>query len=181
VYDAADGYVLMYGGTNNTPYPSDASWTYLNGAWAVTGLYTSPPTLSEGGMAYDSADGYVVLFGVNGNDGVMETWTFLAGTWTNLTGGVGSAPGGRVLFVMVDDTYDGYVLLFGGTNLSTDNGMTDTWSFSAGTWTKLNPTLHPTVRTDESGAYDPTTGTVVVFGGLAANGSAPIGTGVWQY
>jgi hypothetical protein len=181
VYDAADGFVLMYGGENNTLFISSATWTYLNGAWLQTGLFPYPPSLSRPGMAYDSADGYVVLFGYNGGDGQMETWTFLGGNWTNDTSRQGTVPGDRYGQVMIDDTYDGYVVLFGGANTTTGNPTKDTWSYSGGVWTKLNPLVTPGLRTGESSAYDPALNGVILYGGANAAFTGMVGNGVWTY
>jgi hypothetical protein len=181
-YDAADGYVLMYGGSNNTLYLSEATWAYLNGAWVQVGFSGAfPPALTEGGMVYDSADGYVLLFGYNGGDGRMETWTYVGGNWTNHTGSPRTVPGDRFEVVMVNDPYDGYVLLFGGLNTTTGNPTKDTWSYSGGVWTLLNPAITPGLRSGESAAYSPALNSVLLFGGLNSGQTGPIGTGVWLY
>jgi hypothetical protein len=56
VYDATDGYLLLFGSHQNT-------WNFSNGHWArlQPGIY--PRGRIQFGMTFDGVDGYVVLFG----------------------------------------------------------------------------------------------------------------------
>jgi hypothetical protein len=88
----------------------------------------------------------------------------------------GSVLGELTGFQMAYDSEDGYVLLFGGcfgTPFPALNGCAnpsnETWSFSNGTWSQLQPTDSPPGRYFAMMADDPTAGYVVLFGG--ANGS----------
>jgi len=80
---------------------------------------------------------------------------------------------------MAYDAHDGYVVEFGGvTAAATDLGQT--WIFSAGKWTSLNPPIPPAARQGECLAYDPALSSIVLFGGLARG----IGTFVddtWEF
>ncbi|MCI4330554.1 MAG: hypothetical protein L3K19_01740 [Thermoplasmata archaeon] len=115
-------------------------------------------------MAYDAKDGYVVLFGGGGATKMLsDTWTYKAGTWTKLA--PTTHPSARFTQAMVYDAADGYVLLFGG---NTNNGATlfgDTWTFSAGVWTKLHTSVAPSPRYGMSMAFDAKDHYVVLFGG----------------
>jgi hypothetical protein len=60
------------------------------------------------------------------------------------------------------------VLLFGGEGMISGGeygGLSDTWSWNGITWTKLSPPASPGGSDDDSMAYDPATGTVLLFSG----------------
>ena len=81
-----------------------------------------------------------------------------------------SAPGPLEWPAMAYDVHDSYVLMFGGYGASTSTGVpiaqNVTWSFAAGTWTKITTNRSPPVRYDAMLAFDPSLGSVVLFGGL---------------
>jgi hypothetical protein len=132
-YDAADGYLVMFGGcTTSDVVSTQDTLTYHNYTWTLLSPSTKPPGRTYTGIAYDPADGYVVMFGgVNEatNTGLDDTWEFLNGTWTDLTTGLTTAPSTRGLEMMTYDATDGYLLLFGGQNPSTTTYFNDTWAF----------------------------------------------------
>ena len=76
-YDAADKYVLLFGGGNNTQNFGD-TWTYAGGTWTnlTAKIGGSPHPLSDGAMAYSSALGRAVLFGGAGSTSkpTNQTW-----------------------------------------------------------------------------------------------------------
>ncbi len=95
VYDAEDGYVVLFGGSFlnltsfHTTYYND-TWALENGKWVNLTAAGPAPSPREGfEMAYDAEDGYVVLFGGHpgkGPNALNDTWTFSSGIWTNITG-----------------------------------------------------------------------------------------------
>jgi hypothetical protein len=179
-YDAADGYVLLFGGYNpNTNTLLADTWTYQNGLW--TYLNVPGPSGRYGAqMAYDPPDQEVVLF--SGYDYststiVNDTWTFSNGTWTQLTF-TGATPEACWRGNFAYDAYDGYMVLTGGTG--TGNGLFDTWSFVNNTWTDLTsktgngPGLYRSVMT-----YDAADQELVLFGGTTSTGAYV--TQTWTY
>lgn len=122
VYDAYDGYVVMFGGVENggTGYMAD-TWEYNGGDWYdITGS-TAPPVwncgsfLCEEEMAYDAVD-HEVVYATDTSSGNEETWLFQSGTWADTTSTSGAVPVG------LDEAYawdgaDGYVLDFSGYSL----------------------------------------------------------------
>lgn len=182
-YDAADGYVLLFGGENSTVAQLDSdTWTYSNHTWTELSPSNSPPGRYLASVAYDAADHYVVLFG--GYDLVStrnDTWTYSAGSWTNVTSSSTSAPASRWRANMVYDAADGYIMLFGGSDLSATTIYNDTWTFSAGTWTKTVPTGNPVGRFRGEMAYDSTDGYAVLFGGCTSSACSPASSDTWKY
>lgn len=98
-YDAADGYVVLFGGLigqfkiGNAVYDQCASdtWTYKDGDWLNLSIAGPPPSCAPA-MAYDSSAGVVVEYGgVDEYDPSCQceqvwnqTWTFSRGAWSEL-------------------------------------------------------------------------------------------------
>lgn len=180
-YDAADGYILLFGGGLNFRTYND-TWAFRNGSWTQLHPAKSPPPRWAMGLAYDAVDGYVVLYGGNYPPNLGDTWTFRNSTWTQLTLNASSTPGLRGAFGMTYDATDRYVLLFGGYNdtLKVVNG---TWAFAHGNWTRLRTASEPSPRFDDQITYDPPLGAAILYSGenwVATGGEAPVG-GMWGF
>lgn len=92
-----------------------------------------------------------------------------------------TAPSGRCCSGIAYDAAHYYTLLFGGGDAGqpNPNPQNDTWIWHNG-WYKLSPATSPSPRNGPNLAYDPTTGTVVLFGGLDANGNDLNDTWTWD-
>ena len=168
VYDAADGYVLLFGGYNAPGLLGD-TWKFFAGTWTKLLPSLSPSARSGASAADDpaSADGYVVLFGgwTGGTNYLGDTWTFSAGSWTQLS--ASSSPFPRAYAAMAYDYGDAVVVLFGGYN--TGNFLGDTWAFTDDYWMNL-PNSTPPQRSYSSITYDQADGYVLLFGGMFKSG-----------
>lgn len=183
-YDAADGYVLEFGG-----YPgAGLTWTYANGSWTnitpnVTG---APPPRAWASMVYDATLGEIVLFGgyavVSGIPSHLlnDTWTYRAATWTNRTGAFGNAPDPRAFAGFAYDPNDSADVLFGGIT-GTAGPANGTWELSSGGWSDVTDlqTTSPTLETMPTMAEDGTDGSVVLFTG--GSPSFPFGNATWTF
>lgn len=185
VYDAADGYVLLFGGgCNGQGYLGD-TWEFHAGHWTELNPSVSPSPRAYAAMTYDAADGYVLLFGGNGQVSVNgqpqnatfdDTWEFRGGVWTQIPITVGSGPSARTYSAMCYDSSYGKVLLFGGEAPGSGNTVTvysDTWVYSAGSWSQLTST-GPTARAGEQLGYLPSVSGDVLFGGLGFTGGSQV-------
>src|SRR5690349_2026869 len=84
VYDAKDGYVLLFGGYDSQHDLND-TWMFLGGNWTKLSPPLSPSARYAPAMAYDGGDGYVLLFGGSTPAaGLNDTWKFTGGNWTQL-------------------------------------------------------------------------------------------------
>ena len=187
-YDAADGYVMMFGGEDVSSATLATTWTFTRGNWSelspVGGV--APPARYEAQMAYDAADGQVLLFGgcadVACQHLLNDTWAFVHGQWTNLTGRIGTSPPGRARGMMTYDGADGYVLMFGGHQPSGTNFLQDAWSFRSDAWSAIpiaNPSASvPSPRYGAALVYDPARNLTVLFGG---NSAAGVLADTWSY
>ncbi|MCI4345603.1 MAG: hypothetical protein L3K07_02450, partial [Thermoplasmata archaeon] len=173
-YDAADKYVVLFGGTNGS-FLGD-TWSF-NGLWTHLTPATSPSNRSAAAFAYDYRDGYALLFGGLGGSGRLgDTWKFLHGAWTHLTPVL--SPPALDNVSMVWDANDSYLLLFGGSrSASTVSGQT--WSFVTGAWTQQLPPTSPAARQNVQLGYDNTNGWVVLFGGETSGGG--LFSDTWNY
>ncbi|MCI4356693.1 MAG: hypothetical protein L3K18_06085 [Thermoplasmata archaeon] len=181
-YDAADGYVLMFGGENVSNVDMSDTWAFQGGVWwdPVPALSPNPDPRGGPEMTYDSEDGYVVLFsgaGTGSSPPPATTWTYVGGSWTNITSRVSTQPPAGAAAGFVDDTYDGYLLLYGEFEGGTKYGN-QTWEYLGGVWTQLAPAVDPGHRGFTGMAFDPNDNVAVVFGGATATG---IASGTWTY
>jgi hypothetical protein len=135
-------------------------------------------------IAYDPVSMSSLLFGGNqtfdnSTYAVQnDTWQLKGGQWTQLLPTTtGNPPPARSGAAMVYYPAANKVVLFGGSDLSTQD-FNDTWVWdgSSSTWTQIFPAVSPSGaalvgrRFDSQGmAYDPNTGTIVMFGGIALN------------
>jgi Galactose oxidase, central domain len=81
-----------------------------------------------------------------------------------------SSPGTRCCAGMVYEISKNDVLLFGGYGGPANPALGDTWVLGDGGWFQLNPATSPPARAAAAMAYDATTKTVVLFGGLVLGG-----------
>ncbi len=169
VWDASDGYVLLFGGTSLTSYFSD-TWTYSNGVWTnVTASLSggSPPNVDTPGLTYDPWTGVVLLFGgfTASSDNLSLTWSYHDGTWTNLTSTAGTPPAPRTSPVFVADLASHEMILYGGSDRPNGIAYTDTWLFSGSTWSNITGTVGSSPPAmGISGAFDPAESGILIFG-----------------
>ena len=134
-YDAADGYVVYFGGAYSGPGTSNETWEYLNGTWTrLTSLVSgAPPSRANPSLSYDPNLRALLLFGGIGQPVppgwvyYNDTWAYANRTWTLLSSASGPAP--REQAQMVFDAADNETVLYGGINYSY-GAYGDTWAFS---------------------------------------------------
>jgi hypothetical protein len=191
VYDGADGYVLLFGGSSDSilPNPQVANgagltdtWSFQGGVWSnrTSASGTPPPSEPLNPMVYDASDGYVLLFGTYpsaasgflSTDLQPETWSYLGGVWSNRTHLQNPSPPGRSDASFGYDSGNGAAVLFGG--VSTDpygNPLGDTWNFSGGSWQELLPPLSPNNQSGAGSTDDPAESALLLLGDVA--GASP--------
>jgi hypothetical protein len=205
VYDAADGYLVLFGGkavangytTRASDFLND-TWIYTATGWHELFPAHAPSPRGWFAMAYDAADSEVVLFG--GGIGSIrsqfvmydDTWTFHAGQWTNITSTAGTPPPPRVYAGVAYDAADGYLLLVGGASTGELAGvacpfdLAGQWRFSGGRWSGFAPTGAVPPAGSGSLWFDSTTDITYYYEGLenltATGGDCQSFVGdVWSY
>jgi Galactose oxidase, central domain len=190
-YDAADAYVLLFGGFDPlTSALQNQTWSFSGGHWK--NLHASgPEARSFEGLAYDAYDGYVVMFGgygyvpgLAGNSGLNDTWTYSGGVWTLVVPedctSCGPQPAGRDAPEMTYDAADGVILLYGGFDWVNFLYESDTWQFAAGTWANETPNVSPGPAGQAFGSitYDGADGYALLYGGIGTHGYS---SQTWNY
>lgn len=189
-WDAADGYVLAYGGlflnTSTSHFMGD-TWTYLNGTWQnVTGsVIGSPPKLAGAALAYDWVEGAVILFGGALTNLAFSnvTYSYAHGVWTNITTTVGPAPSPRYATSMVWDSNDSELLLTGGLAVN-DHPVPGTWLFKGARWSNITAaSALPAILYTPNLADDPTDHGALASSimSYSATGGAPFFPGTFLF
>ena len=146
VWDEADGYALLFGGSSGAAGPLNDTWEYVGAHWAKVAVLSpaSPPARSGPFLSYFGITSTAVLFGGNGTRGPLsDTWRYGAARWTNLTGQTGATPSGRFAAAAMESTSTwpsgtlsrtGFLLMFGGASSGCPTcpgggGVSDTWVF----------------------------------------------------
>lgn len=160
---------IVFGGGTRTELPTE-TWAYdpIARAFAQVATSTSPPGRADPESAYDAERQRILLFG----GGVRaippfehrdDTWAFDGTDWVRIEGPGPSArrfpagaldPAGRAWFV------------FSGTIESED--PPDLWRFDLDRdlWTEIDSTEAPDARGFAAAAWDPTSDSMIMFGGL---------------
>jgi PKD repeat protein len=184
-YDAADGYVLLFGGDHLFVGTFNDTWTFSQGAWTnVTATVTGTPPTAGYHAAYDEAANTTVFYGGVGRcAGPSVTWTYRAGTWTNITASAGSPTAAAGAGALTYDPIEKGVLISGGYTNSC--AVTDqTWVLRNGTWFDItNTTASPTGRWDARMTFDPGLGGDLLWGGNEnpSGGSNAFYGDTWEY
>jgi PKD repeat protein len=204
-YDAADGYVLWYGGDCGG-FGCNQTAAFQNGSWRNIQTAVSPTAQKDAPMVYDAAEGYVLLQGGWGYNCFAyseyecnETWEYKAGVWTQLDprcyylgSGYGNCSLPEGYHPMVYDSASGEVFLdggyLGGASGVSSNGDNGPWVFSNDTWTYLghNFSSGQTISNPNAPSlvYDVADGYIMAFGGLNPYASLPGNVGdnfTWEW
>ncbi len=186
VYDATNSRMIVFGGFNSSGNGNQTSvLNYANGkngtpAWITLSPTGSLPPVRAGHTAvYDTANDRMIVFGgYTGSSYLNDVWVLtnandLGGTpgWIQLTPS-GTAPSARSEQNAVYDQANNRMIVFGGIS-NGGNRLNDTWVLSnanglGGTpaWTQLQPTGGvPAGRILATTIFDPTTDSMVLFGG----------------
>jgi N-acetylneuraminic acid mutarotase len=164
VYDPTSRRVLMFAGFDGTNALGE-TWAYeaAGNSWVNLSPVSKdqPSAAVQVPAVFDPPTSKVITF--NGT-----TWGYdvTANTWKALSP-KGKLKPARMGASMVLDAASGKVILFGGTDMHT--WYDETWSYdpSANTWINLKPAgVVPTGRSDAGMAYDPTSGKIILFGGV---------------
>jgi N-acetylneuraminic acid mutarotase len=183
-YDPATKKIILFGGwsRSDTPGYFNDTWAYDSAAntWAeLKPSGTLPLPSCAQSIAYDPSSGRMILFGGAWQAGVnndTRAYDPTANTWTKLRP-EGTLPSARAGSAMAYDESSHRMIMFGGGNDDASKYFDDTWAYDpvANTWTELKPSgALPGARYWPSLAYVPSTGKVVLFGGMIGGSSASV-------
>jgi len=154
-YDAADGYVVLFGGANGSgPTLLGDTWEFLHGKWiplcsSCTPGVTAPSARLESAASGDPGVNGVVLFGgltdqAGSWSTLNDTWVFSGGDWAPLA--PSNSPPARFGEGLAFNSTGGPLVMFGGcSQTATSTGppvcgvpLGDSWEFLGGTWSELS-------------------------------------------
>jgi hypothetical protein len=162
-FDAAHGYVILFGGLTDDFTALADTWKWDGSAWTQLTPAASPSARGFASMAYDEARGEIIMFGgVNLDTGPSDDmWRWDGTTWVPVTGV--QLPPSRIFANMAYHAASSSVVLFGGFG---DAGeLDDTWTWNGTAWTHASTPVKPRARDGHMMAADPVAGNVVLFGG----------------
>jgi hypothetical protein len=180
VYDPADGYVVLFGGTPQWGASTcfNDTWIFSAGKWHQLTSAVAPSPRRGADMVYDPALRSVVLVGGSTANftPLHDTWLFSAGKWTPLQ----TKPHPRAQWwgAMAYDPHYKAVVLFGGCTVrGCTTARASTWFLLANrTWvdasTAFGRSHHPSARSGTMAFYDPLAREIIVYGGSFPNGSS---------
>jgi PKD domain/Galactose oxidase, central domain len=185
-YDAADGYILLFGGQTPTGVVLNDTWSFVGGKWTnrTASSAQSPAPRYRPQMTYDASDGYVLLFGGFSTAGfavpLNDTWRYAALNWSQVNTTGRTTPTARGGGGFTYDAVDAYAVLFGGVDAAI-KGRNDTWTYHAGNWTNATTAASPPGRWLPGMAYDGNLSRVVLFGGCFSAGCYGAPNDTWTF
>jgi hypothetical protein len=168
-YDAVHHQFVLFGGQTSKG-SSDETWLWDGRAWRMANPAHKPAPRREAGMAWDPLTNTVLMYGglvidqFEGHE-VGETWSWNGTDWSEIGVGPG-APGARQGTTMI--SAGDRVVLFGGNNGNV-NYFGDAWSAKGGVWAQVDRGPEPAGRAEAAAAWDQSTSTMFVYGGIGLN------------
>ena len=150
----------------------------LNDWKTFDSLSKNPPARAFSTMTYDANLKKSVLFGGYTTDYINETWLWDGTAWTQQRNHL---PPQRIQAEMWFDPHLNRTVIFGGLGRQTSQDRVtrfdDMWSLDGSGWTEIKPAHLPPPIYGAQVAVDPTTGNVLVFGGVRTDTVTTPGTG----
>ncbi|MFW9848327.1 MAG: Kelch repeat-containing protein [Candidatus Thorarchaeota archaeon] len=184
-YDSESDRVILFGGVKLTePYSCwNETWAYdtNSNTWENMAPGVCPSARASHGMTYDSESDVIVLYGgmppdtagQNGRGTAGDTWIYdyNTNTWTNMSPGF--SPDYLYAFGFVYDSESDRTILFGGRfrNSTVTEERNETWAYdyNTNTWTNMNPSVAPPIRSRFGMTYHAAWDKIILFGGDTEN------------
>jgi hypothetical protein len=183
VFDAARGYVLLFGGQTHRGVMLGDTWTHSGGRWRSRWSWgwSQPQPRCGHSLAYDEDARCAVLFGgIAGGDRTLgDTWTFNGASWRSVPGP--QPPARRYAAFAYDPELQGCVLHGGSVDDAGNDQFGDAWLFRDRHWSPLHDGFETDVRDDHGLAYHYAADTLVMLEGVGGErGILVRGTGGWE-
>ncbi|HEY6237730.1 MAG TPA: hypothetical protein VIZ68_00895 [Thermoplasmata archaeon] len=180
-FDAADGYILLFGGELSNGSDSGGTWALSGATWnelrwtQIAPAGPTPPPSSSDRLVYDSTDGYALLY--TGTQ-TSPTWSYRAGVWTPLASP--QVPPPRREPALIDDPELGGVVLFGGSApLPNTTLLNDTWLYRDGNWSRIATPIGPPPMIGPTGVVDGSDGYILMIGETSGGPGGSGGEATW--
>ena len=150
--------VVLFGGYGAGAFLAD-TWEWSGELWLQRATDPAPAARRKHAMALDGRRGKLVLFG---GEGQPEPQARAGGPGLENPGfKIGLAPGNLETSVL------SRIPAAAGQSGRLD----DTWEWDGNGWARLEPPARPPARSGHGMAYEPASGTIVVFGGTGTGGT----------
>jgi hypothetical protein len=184
-YDPARGAVVLYGGWSldfSTVLADTWEW---NGAWKQGNPASAPGPRHSLKLAWNPVAGRVALTGGRaGATAFGDVWTWNGSDWQDVSPPV-AGPAPRADHGFAWDDVTGRLMVVDGVAAITGVLPADTWHLGAGGWVALPTSFtRPTRRKNHAMASDPTSGGVLLFGGVVNNSPLSVSdvqADTWRY
>jgi methionine-rich copper-binding protein CopC len=186
-FDEARGEAVLFGGDGAQGLRDD-TWIWDGARWSQREPEGArPPARDETHLAYDAARERVVMFGGFNRGPLGDTWLWDGTSWTAGPAGPPVRSGGAIGY----DPVRKEIVLFGGSSyvqsevpvvgpfLDEYPMLADTWVWNGTAWEERTPATAPSARMRSSLAWDPVAQELVMFGGLAQDGTVHGDTWAW--
>lgn len=172
VFDPVRQRVVLFGGVTFGSYSGislNDTWEWDGADWILVPTTNHPGVRGAHALAYDTVRHEVVLFGgtIAGGSHYGDTWVYDGVDWTQKNPAVSPLP--RFACAMAFDEVRGEAVLFGGQNQLLGTRFSDTWIWNGTDWVQHFPAHVPPARDEQPMTYDPTIGSVQMFGGYYLN------------
>lgn len=206
-YDRARGKLVVFGGRKVNSFACDSAGSDLcGGLWEWDGrrweLRTFPDLPAgalpapreQHAMTWDSWRGRVLMFGgrgpldcqLPGSTFCADTWAYDGGRFSKLASGGDDQPLRRGWHTLSYDPLRDRAVLYGGQvedGLSCAAGTVlcdDTWEWDGERWQRIQVSDGPGPRQGHASAFDPSSGTTILFGGAGRDGNVLGDTWAWN-
>ncbi len=184
-FDAADGYLLLFGyvGDNDQTPGYAQTWKYSAGLWAQLSPRAEPRGTPMAGVTYDPVDSSTILLTTLYFTNDSLTWSFQGGNWTRLvTSGSPPALFGSTM-VFDNSTADQELVLFADGIQApgpTRGFWNQTWVYRGNQWLNVTATSGPAPPADEGAmTYDSSEHVVLLVDHAFFANSTPART--WEF
>ncbi|MCU0863664.1 MAG: hypothetical protein MUC36_07740 [Planctomycetes bacterium] len=171
-YDAERQVIVMHGGFVPSGQDSSETWEWNGTTWTLRSS-GSPSARGAHRMTFDAARGVVLMSGgysTLAQTTLDETWLWDGSAWSF----VGTSGAGTLCDqLLVNDPHRQRVVMFGGLRLNgaqTPIDLNTTWEWDGAAWTQRTMAQVPPGRSSAAVGFDPTTGGIVLGGGVTGGG-----------
>jgi hypothetical protein len=182
-YDARDGYLLLFGGTNSAGTALTDTWEFANDSWTeLSPTGTIPSNVYRTTMVYDAFDREIILFGGTTTSGSSSSSTFayVNDSWKDIS--PAKSPLARVYEYIQYDPAESAVIMYGGQSCSACSAYNDTWAFQNDTWTNITSQVGEAPPSEALSymEFDPVGNYLLMYGGTNSPQSAYYDT-TWTF
>jgi|GEM_PF-3602805 len=185
IFDECSCRMILFGGLDPKDEPLGDTWAFSDKQWTKLTPDDSRGVYPRGhaSIAFDSCKGEIIMVGGSEGKPGSRLWDstdgFIGNKWIFIIPKPDIPP--RSLAAIAFDPGIERVILFGGRIDSNGKIASDeTWAFEnrpsdnkyKGAWNNLNPSNHPSYRTEAAMAFDPRNQKILLFGGWEAGDSS---------